>query len=72
MVEFIVMVVAILATPPLTIWGVRFAKKHRRTASAAVTLLLMFGLNMKVDPPSPPQTETVRREEEEAKDDEPK
>lgn len=72
MVNFIIAVVAILATAPLTIWGVRFARKYRRTASAAVSLLLMFGLNMKVDPPPPPQTETVRREEEEAKDDEPK
>lgn len=72
MVTFIVAIIAILATPPLTIWGVRFARKHRRMAYGMASLLLIFGLNMKVDPPPPPKTEAVEREDEEAKDDHPK
>jgi hypothetical protein len=64
-------VVALLAAVPLTIWGVQFARRHRRTAHAAATLLLLFGLNMQVDPPPPPRTEAVERDEEAAKDDEP-
>ena len=72
MVNFIIVIVALLATVPLTIWAVRFARRHRRMAYGAATLLLLFGLNMKVDPPPPPRIEAVEHEEEEAKDDEPK
>lgn len=64
-------VVIVLATVPLTIWGVQLARRHRRTAYAAATLLLLFGLNMRVDPPPPPRTEAVEPDEEDAKDDEP-
>jgi hypothetical protein len=69
--NFIVVVVVILATAPLTILGVRFAKKHRGMAHGAAALLLLFGLNMKVDPPPPPRMEEVQREDREAEDDEP-
>jgi hypothetical protein len=65
-------VAVILATAPLTILGARFAKKHRGMAHGAAALLLLFGLNMKVDPPPPPRIESVQRDEEEAGDDEPK
>jgi hypothetical protein len=65
-------VAVILATAPLTLLGARFAKKHRGMAHGAAALLLLFGLNMKVDPPPPPRIERVQREEEEAGDDEPK
>ena len=70
--DLIIAIVIVLATAPLTIWGVRFAKKHRSTAYAAATLLLLFGLQMKVDPPPPPRLEAVEPDEEEAEDDEPK
>lgn len=72
MASFIFMVVIVLAAAPLTILGVRFAKKHRGLSHGAAALLLLFGLNMKVDPPPPPRIETVRRDEKEAEDDEPK
>jgi len=68
--NLIVIIVALLATAPLTIWGVRFARRHRRMAYGAATLLLLFGLSIKVDPPPPPRIEAVEHEEEEAKDDE--
>lgn len=66
----IIIIVALLATAPLTIWGVRFARRHRSMAYGAATLLLLFGLNMKVDPPPPPRIEAVEHEKEKAKDDE--
>ena len=72
MATFMITIVAFIATAPLTIWGVRFARRHRRMAYGAASLLLLFGLNMKVDPPPPPKIEAVERDEEEAKDDEPK
>ena len=72
MTDFIFILVVILATAPLTMLGVRFAKKHRGMAHGAAALLLLFGLNMKIDPPPPPRMEEVRREDEEAEDDEPK
>jgi hypothetical protein len=61
-----------LAIGPLTICGVRLARRHRRAAFAATSLLLLFGVNFKIDPPPPPRIEAVVREDEEAKDDEPK
>jgi hypothetical protein len=69
--SIIIPIFVLLAMAPLTILGVRFAKRHRGMAHGAATLLLLFGLNMRVDPPPPPRVETVKREEEEAKDDEP-
>jgi hypothetical protein len=67
-----VALIALLATAPLTIFAVRFARRHRRVAFAASSLLLLFGVNFKIDPPPPPRIEAVMREDEEAKDDEPK
>lgn len=72
MLDLAIAIVVVLATAPLTILGVRFARKHRSTAYAAATLLLLFGLQMKADPPPPPRVEAVEPEEEAAKDDEPK
>jgi hypothetical protein len=68
----IIALVAVLATGPLTICAVRFARRHRRVAFAASSLLLLFGVNFKIDPPPPPRIEAVMREDAEAKDDEPK
>jgi hypothetical protein len=67
----IVALVVLLAIGPLTICAVRLARRHRRVAFAASSLLLLFGVNFKIDPP-PPRIEMVKREDEEAKDDEPK
>jgi hypothetical protein len=68
----IVAIVALLVIGPLTIYAVRLAKRHRRVAFAATSLLLLFGVNFKIDPPPPPRIECVKREDEEAKDSEPK
>ncbi len=72
MTTIIVAFVVLLAIGPLTIGAVRFARRHRRVAFAATSLLLLFGVNFKIDPPPPPRIEAVIREDEEAKDDEPK
>jgi hypothetical protein len=64
--------VALLAIGPVTIFAVRFARRHRRVAFAATSLFLLFGVNFKIDPPPPPRIEAVQREDEAAKDDEPK
>jgi hypothetical protein len=69
---FIIALVALLAIGPVTIFAVRFARRHRRVAFAATSLLLLFGVNFKIDPPPPPRIEAVKREDEAAKDDEPK
>lgn len=74
MASFVLIVVGgvvVLATAPLTIWGVRFAKRHRGMAHGAAALLLLFGLEMKIDPPPPPRIECVQREEATAENDEP-
>ena len=60
------------AVGPLTIAGVRLAKGHRGAASAAASLLLIFGLAANVSPPPPPRVEVELKEDEEAGDDEPK
>jgi hypothetical protein len=70
--DLVIALVALAALGPLTILGVRFARRHRRVSFAAMSLLLMFGLNVRVDPPPPPRIEEVEREDEESKDDEAK
>ncbi|WP_292107680.1 hypothetical protein [Brevundimonas sp.] len=72
MAEFVIIVVIILATGPLTIRGLRFARKHRGMAHGAAALLLLFGVNASAVPPPPPRAEFVQRAEEEAEDDEPR
>ena len=72
MISLVIALVALAALAPLTAAGVRFAKRHRRTALAATSLLLMFGLNFKVDPPPPPRIEHEEPDQEAAKDDQPK
>ncbi len=64
--------VIVLATIPLAMLALRLSKKYRKTAYMAASLLLMFGMNVKVDPPPPPRIEAVEHEDEEAPDDEPK
>lgn len=71
MITLIVLLVAILAVGPASFWALRLARKYRRIAFAAASLLLLFGVNATVDPPPPPRTEAVEPEEEEAENDEP-
>jgi hypothetical protein len=47
---------------------VRFTKRQRGGAVLITGLLLVFGMNMQIIPPPPPQTELVQRQ---AEDDEP-
>jgi hypothetical protein len=54
---------------PFGVWAVRFAKRQRGGAVLLTGLLLMFGMNMQITPPPPPQIELVQRQ---APDDEPK
>jgi hypothetical protein len=70
--SFIVAVLIVLATVPLTMWGLRMARRHRRVAFAATSLLLLFGVNFTVDPPPPPRVEASDPDREQAKDDEPR
>ena len=59
--------VAILS--PLGVWAVRLAKRQRGGAIFMTSLLLVYGMNMQITPPPPPQIELVQRQ---AEDDEPK
>ena len=72
MVYLIIAAVVLVATVPLTIWGARFAKRHRGIAHGATALLFLFGMQIKIDKPPPPRIEFVRREEPSAENDEPK
>ncbi len=72
MTTLIFALVALLVIGPLTICGVRFARTHRRVAFAATSLLLLFGVNFKIDPPPPPRIEAVERRDEDAEEGEPK
>ncbi len=56
--------VALVVIGPLTFFGIRFARRHRRVAFAAASLLLLFGVNFTVDPPPPPRLEAVEDDEE--------
>jgi hypothetical protein len=59
----------VLLLSPLAVWAVRFAKRQRGGAVLLTSLLLVFGMNMQITPPPPPQIEMVQRQ---AGDDEPK
>ncbi len=72
MTDIAIALIALVALTPLMIWAVRFARRHRRTAFAAASLLLLFGVNFTVDPPPPPRVEAAEHDEEEAEDAEPK
>ena len=56
--------IALAVIGPLTFWGIRFARRHRRVAFATASLLLLFGINFTVDPPPPPRIEAVEDDEE--------
>ena len=58
----------VLLLSPLAVWAVRFAKRQRGGAVLLTGLLLVFGMNMQITPPLPPQIELVQRQ---AEDDEP-
>jgi hypothetical protein len=58
----------VLLLSPLAVWAVRFAKRQRGGAVLLTSLLLVFGMNMQITPPPPPQIEMVQRQ---APDDEP-
>jgi len=71
-VNLVAIVAILLAVGPLTVWGVRLARRHRRVAFGAASLLLLFGVNFSTDPPPPPRIEAAKPGGEEAGDDEPK
>jgi hypothetical protein len=54
---------------PVAVWAVRFAKRQRGGAVLLTGLLLIFGMDMTITRPPPPQIELVLRQ---AGDDEPK
>jgi hypothetical protein len=68
----VVALVPLVAGVPLTIWGVRLARRYRRVAFAATSLLLLFGVNFTVDPPPPPRLEAADPDGDKAGDAEPK
>jgi hypothetical protein len=57
----------VLLLSPLAVWAVRFAKRQRGGAALLSGLLLVFGMNLQITPPPPPQIEMVQRQ---AEDDE--
>ncbi len=70
--SIVFVVVVVLATVPLCMWGVRLARRYRKVAFAATSLLLLFGVNFTVDPPPPPRIEATDPDREQAEDDQPK
>ena len=72
MAVYVAAILIILSTAPLTLWGARLARRYRRVAFAATSLLLLFGVNFTVDPPPPQRIEAVDPGGEQAEDDEPK
>ena len=68
MTSFLIGLALVLLLSPLAVWAVRFAKRQRGGAVLLTGLLLVFGMNMQITPPPPPQIEMVQRQ---AEDDEP-
>ena len=62
----------VIALCPLAVWAVRYAKRQRGGAVFMAGLMLVFGMNIQVTPPLPPQVEMVRKIEVEDENDEPK
>jgi len=54
---------------PLAVWIIGFARRQRGGAVLLTSLLLVFGMDVQITPPPPPQIEMVQRQ---APDDEPK
>jgi hypothetical protein len=59
----------VLLLSPLAVWVLRFARRRRVGAVAFTSLLLIFGMDISITPPPPPQVELVHKQ---AGDDEPK
>lgn len=53
---------------PFGAWAIRFAKRQRGGAVVLSGLLLVFGMNMTIEPPPPPRTEQVQRQAEDDQD----
>jgi hypothetical protein len=68
-ISFVVGLFAVLLLAPLGMSAVRWAKRQRGGAVVLTGLMLMFGMNIQITPPPPPQVELVQRQ---ADDDEPK
>ncbi len=69
MTNLIIVLVALAAAGPLAIIGLRLARKYRRVAFAATSLLLLFGVNFTVDPPPPQRMEAMEPAEMAGEDD---
>jgi hypothetical protein len=59
----------VLLLGPLAVWALKFARRHRGAAVALSSLLVIFGMDITITPPPPPQFELVQRQ---PGDDEPK
>jgi len=68
-IQYPVLIAIMLA---LTVYAPRLARRYRKVAIAATSLLLLFGVNATVDPPPPPRMEDTEREEENEAEGEPK
>lgn len=62
MISFLIGLAATALFIPLTLAGVRFAKRQRGGAVLLTGLLLVFGMNMQIIPPPPPRIERVERQ----------
>jgi hypothetical protein len=67
--SFLIGLGLVLLLSPLAVWVLRFAKRQRVGAVALTSLLLIFGMDVTITPPPPPQVELVQKH---AGDDEPK
>ena len=68
MIYTLIALVLIPTLVPVAMLALRLSKRHRNLAYMAAAFLLMFGMNVKVDPPPPPHIEAVEHDED-AEDD---
>jgi hypothetical protein len=67
--SLIIGLLLVLLLAPLGLLSIRWGKRQRGGAVLLTGLMLIFGMNMQITPPPPPQIELVQRQ---AEDDEPK